>query len=415
MKIVRIIARLNVGGPAKHVVWLTKNLQRAGFESVLIAGTVPEGEEDMGYLAFEHGVEPIYIRELSRELSPKDLISLFKIYRELWRQQPDIIHTHTAKAGTVGRIAAFIYKWFTPSTIIGRPRKVKVVHTFHGHVFHSYYGTVKTRVFLMIERVLARIATDRIVVITPQQFDEIHNEYRVGRRDQFCIIPLGIDLEPFKDIDDKPPILRDFIGAATNELIVGFTGRLTEIKNVSHLLNVAAEYRAFAGVPRVRFVIVGDGNLRQQLEQETAGSGMVGYVTFTGNREDIADLLPGMDIIALTSKNEGTPLSLIEAMAAGVPFISTAVGGVVDLAGEAIELHDGFRVCERGVLVDGPEVKHFVNGLIYLAKNEKLRKRIKYGSTSFVNSKYSVARLSDDMAKLYTELHIDEQCDSRKV
>ena len=140
MKILRIIARLNVGGPARHVVWLTDAMREGEFETTLIAGTVPEGEEDMSYFAARHGVEPIYIKEMSRELSPKDAISLFKVYRTMLRERPDIVHTHTAKAGTVGRAAAFIYKWLTPGTLIGRPRKVRVVHTFHGHVFHSYYG-----------------------------------------------------------------------------------------------------------------------------------------------------------------------------------------------------------------------------------------------------------------------------------
>src|SRR6476619_980979 len=120
MKILRIIARLNVGGPAKHVVWLTERMQRRGHESLLIAGSVPNGEEDMGYFADEHSVRPVYIRQMSRELSAKDATSLLKIYREIRRFRPDIIHTHTAKAGTVGRAAAFLYKWGTPAILIGK-------------------------------------------------------------------------------------------------------------------------------------------------------------------------------------------------------------------------------------------------------------------------------------------------------
>ena len=154
MKVLRIIARLNVGGPARHVVWLTEQLNDDEFQSVLVAGTVPKGEEDMRYVADQHGVQPVFVEELSRELSPKDLISLFKIFREIRRQKPDIIHTHTAKAGTVGRTAALLYKLLTPGT-----RDVRVVHTFHGHVFHSYYGNLKTRIFVTIEKALARLAT----------------------------------------------------------------------------------------------------------------------------------------------------------------------------------------------------------------------------------------------------------------
>src|SRR5437868_3062783 len=180
MKILRIIARLNVGGPARHVVWLTKELQTDEFKSVLIAGSVPNGEADMRYFAAENGVEPMYIEEMSRELSPKDFFVLLKIYRLIKAEKPDIMHTHTAKAGTVGRQAAFLYRWLTWGTLIGRPRRVKIVHTFHGHVFHSYYGKFKTSIFLLIEKLLARFATDRSVVISDQQMEEIHEHCRIG-------------------------------------------------------------------------------------------------------------------------------------------------------------------------------------------------------------------------------------------
>src|SRR5687768_1276942 len=169
MKILRIIARLNVGGPARHVVWLTEHLNDDEFQSTLIAGMVPAGEESMNYIADEHGVKPVFIEEMSRELSIKDIVSLFKILGEIRRQKPDIIHTHTAKAGTVGRSAAFLYKLLAPGA-----RRVRIVHTFHGHVFHSYYGNLKTSIFITIEKLLARLATDTIVVISQQQFHEIH-------------------------------------------------------------------------------------------------------------------------------------------------------------------------------------------------------------------------------------------------
>ncbi|HKX83815.1 MAG TPA: glycosyltransferase, partial [Pyrinomonadaceae bacterium] len=171
MKILRVIARLNVGGPARHVVWLTSELQDDEFQSKLIAGTVPPGEQDMAYLADAAGVKPVFIQQMSRELSPKDIVSFFKLYTLIRRERPDVLHTHTAKAGTVGRLAALLYKY----TSTGR---MKVVHTFHGHVFHSYYGRWKTQVFLSIERFLARFATDKIVAISHRQFQEIHEQFR---------------------------------------------------------------------------------------------------------------------------------------------------------------------------------------------------------------------------------------------
>ena len=408
MKIVRIIARLNVGGPARHVVWLTGGLPSPEFESVLIAGTVPDGEEDMSYFAAENGVKPVYIPELSRELSPKDLVSLFKIYRVLRRERPDVVHTHTAKAGTVGRVAAFLYRWATWDTLIGRPRQLTVIHTFHGHVFHSYYGSLKTSVFLTIERLLARFATDRIITISEQQYSEIHERFGVGRTSQFRIVPLGIDLTVFGRDSGQRQAFRDSIGAGDDDIVVGFVGRLTEIKNLSLLLRVAEKVKVRSNQsPNIRFFLVGDGNLREQLESEAAALIADGTVTFLGHQHDIGDVLSGMDIIALTSRNEGTPLSLIEGMAAGLPFISTAVGGVVDLAGDQVERHDGFRVCERGVLVDADNVDSFTDGLIYLAKNEKLRERLSNAGREYIASNYSRERLVDDIASLYRDLGND--------
>ena len=229
MKIFRLIARLNVGGPARHVVWLTKFLQNEEFQSVLAAGTVPEGEEDMSYFAVQNSVNPMFIPEMSRELSPKDIISLWKVFKQIRREKPQIIHTHTAKAGTIGRIAGLLYRLTF--------NRVKIVHTFHGHVFHSYYGKRKTQVFLLIEKTLARFATDKIIVISKQQFTEIHEQFGVGKREQFEIIPLGIDLSAFEKADEKKNILRTEIGAKSDEVLVGLVGRLTEIKNISLFLN----------------------------------------------------------------------------------------------------------------------------------------------------------------------------------
>lgn len=404
MKILRIIARLNVGGPARHVVWLTEALRDGDFETTLIAGTVPEGEEDMSYFAERHKVEPNYIPEMSRELSPKDVISLIKVYRTMLRERPDIVHTHTAKAGTVGRTAAFLYKWLTPGTLIGRPRKVRVVHTFHGHVFHSYYGKAKTRLFILIERALARFATDRIITITEQQFDEINGQVRVGRADQFEVVPLGIDLSAFEDDGTKRAAFRRELDSAEDELLIGFVGRLTEIKNLPLFLEAVKNYLASPEAADARFLIVGDGHLRTGLEARAASLGITDRIVFLGNREDADVVYAGIDVIALTSLNEGTPLSLIEAMAAGRPVISTSVGGVVDLLGDKREEMDGFTVCERGISVAPNDASGFAKGLIYLAKNERLRFSLAENGREFVNKIYSKERLIEDIRSLYRQL-----------
>ena len=404
MKILRIIARLNVGGPARHVVWLTDAMREGEFETTLIAGTVPEGEEDMSYFAARHRVEPFYIKEMSRELSPKDAISLVKVYRTMLRERPDIVHTHTAKAGTVGRAAAFLYKWLTPGTLIGRPRKVRVVHTFHGHVFHSYYGKSKTRLFILIERALARFATDRIITITKQQFDEINGQVGVGRAEQFEVVPLGIDLSAYEDDGSKRAAFRSELNAPDGEFLIGFMGRLTEIKNIPLLLEAARDYFANAEAPPTRFVIAGEGQLRGSLEAKARELGISDRVVFLGNREDPDVVYAGLDLVALTSLNEGTPLSLIEAMASGRAVISTAVGGVVDLLGDARETHDGFAVCERGISAASRDGIGFAKGLIYLAKNEKLRFGLAENGREFVQGIYSKERLIEDIRSMYRRL-----------
>lgn len=405
MKIFRIIARLNVGGPARHVVWLSRELQDDEFRSVLVSGSVPPGEEDMTWFARENGVEPIFIPEMSRELSAADAVSLYKVYRELKRERPDIIHTHTAKAGTVGRTAGFLYRWLTWGALIGKPRRVRVVHTFHGHVFHSYYGSLKTKIFLAIEKVLARVATDRIIVITGQQFDEIHGKFGIGRKEQFNVIPLGIDVDRYSEPADKREILRSQLGAG-EEIVVGFVGRLTAIKNVGLLLKVARRYEdeRSAGSPSLKFAIIGDGQLRGELESEAGALGLNGLVAFLGNRNDSDVFYAGLDIVALTSLNEGTPLSLIEGMASGRPVISTAVGGIVDLLGEATEKMDGFRVCERGILVEPDSPGAFCDALLYLAKNEKLRGKLALAGQTFARTRYNKKRLVDDIKNLYRDL-----------
>lgn len=401
MKIVRIIARLNVGGPARHVVWLTKALQNKEFQTVLLTGTVPEGEEDMSYFAAENKVVPIYIPEMSRELSLNDIFSLWKIFRQICREKPDIIHTHTAKAGTIGRIAGFFYRWLLW-------KKVKIVHTFHGHIFHSYYGNLKTKIFLFIEKFLARLATDKIIVISAQQKKEINEDFGIGRSEQFAVISLGIDLTKFADAEQKRLALREEIGLTEDEVAVGFVGRLTEIKNIPLLLKAARLYkeRKNEGLPKLKFVIIGNGHLREKLEAETFDLGVEDLVVFLGNRTDSEVFYSGLDIIALTSLNEGTPLSLIEAMANGKPVISTAVGGVIDLLGGIESRNQKFCICERGISVASEDAEGFFEGLVYLAQNKDLQIKLGRDGKEFVTKNYSKERLIADITDLYRSLMV---------
>ncbi len=404
-RIIRIIARLNVGGPAKHVVWLTAGLPE--FETVLVAGSVPEGEEDMSYFAERSGVSPLYFSEMSREISSKDAVTVWKLFKLFRQWRPDIVHTHTAKAGTVGRTAGFLYRWLTWGTLVGKPRQCRFVHTYHGHVFHSYYGRRRTQLFLAIERLLARLVTDRLIVVSKQQSIEIGEKFRVGRPEQIKVIPLGLDLDIFSNYESRRARFRQLLCIPDDALLIGIVGRLTEIKNHEMFLNVVARLKAVDPACRrqgeVRFIVIGDGALRESLEKQKQALGLDADVIFVGSRTDPEYFYPALDVVALTSKNEGTPLTLIEAMANARPVVATSVGGVVDLLGEVIE--DGpYKVCKRGLSVPPGENEAFVAALSRIIRDRSLRQELGERGLEFVEVNYSKERLFEDIKGLYGEL-----------
>lgn len=405
-KVIRIIARLNVGGPAKHVVWLTAGL-RESFDTLLVAGSVPEGEEDMSYFAEHAGVSPLYFQEMSREVSLNDAVTVWKLFRLFLQLRPDIVHTHTAKAGTVGRSAGFLYRWLTPGALIGKPRQCKFVHTYHGHVFHSYYNRRRTRVFLAIERLLARLVTDRLIVVSKQQSIEIGEKFRVGRPGQLKVIPLGLDLDIFADHSSRRAKFRHELCIPDHTILIGIVGRLTEIKNHEMFLNVVARLKATDPACRrqgaLRFIVIGDGALRQNLESQRQTLGLDADVIFVGSRTDPEYFYPALDVVALTSKNEGTPLTLIEAMANARPVVATSVGGVVDLLGDVIE--DGpYKVCKRGLSVAPGDEAAFVAALSRIIRDRSLQKELGSRGLEFVEVNYSKERLFEDIKGLYGEL-----------
>lgn len=403
MKVLRIIARLNVGGPARHVVWLTEGLKPAGYDTLLVAGVVPPGEDDMSYVAAAAGVQPLTLSQMSREISVKDALTIWKLFRLMRRERPDIVHTHTAKAGTVGRLGGLLYGFLTPAAAC------RFVHTYHGHVFHSYYGQAKTRLFLGIERFLARFATDRIVVISEQQRREINEVFRVGRREQFAVIPLGIDLSTYAGWRDRRSQVRAELRLNDDDVLIGIVGRVTEIKNHDLFLQAAALLKKTVR-SKVRFAIIGDGNLRRDLEAQAKSLGLGEEVLFLGSRKDPENFYPACDIVTLTSLNEGTPLTLIEAMANARPVIATAVGGVVDLLGspatpaEKRDQGAGYQLCERGISVASGDANGLARGLARLVEDPALRDDLGRRGLEFVSRNYAKERLLKDMAELYREL-----------
>jgi glycosyltransferase involved in cell wall biosynthesis len=368
MRIARVIARLNVGGPARHVSWLTAALP----ESILVTGRVAPGEDDMSAFAAALGVEPVVLGEMSRAVSWRDAIVVWRLFRIFRRFRPDIIHTHTAKAGTVGRVAGLLYR-------LTSRRKVRLVHTFHGHVFHGYYGRLTTALFLVIERVLARF-TDAIVVLSPLQSDEIHGRYRIGRAEQFVVIPLGLDLAPYDAAPPPPP---------HDKFVVAIVGRLTEIKDHDFFLRLFAAWEKKDAIAHV----IGDGHLRPALEQQARELGIADRVRFLGTRNDPEVFYREADLLVHTSRNEGTPLTILEAMAAGVPVLATAVGGVPDLLADC-----------RGLTLPHGDVGAFGIVMSHLAEHPQLRASYAEAGREFVHRHYAKERLVRDIRGLYERL-----------
>jgi glycosyltransferase involved in cell wall biosynthesis len=366
---------------------------------------VPTGEDDMSYVAQKAGVAPLILPHMSREISPQDALTVWKLFRLMLREKPDLVHTHTAKAGTVGRVAGFMYRWLTPATLIGQPRQCRFVHTYHGHVFHSYYGATRTRLFLAIEKLLARLATDRVIVITEQQRREINEDFRVGKASQFVVIPLGIDVDVYANWQSRRDDFRRELNIREDEILVGIVGRLTEIKNHDLFLQVAVRFKQSSQV-KVKFLVIGDGHLRARLEQQAEMLGLRDHVLFTGSRNDPENFYPALDVVALTSLNEGTPLSIIEGMANARPVIATMVGGVGDLLGERVSdaSGEGFAIHERGLSVASGDVEGFAQALDYLIANESLRNDLGQRGRDFVLENYAKERLVADMSALYAEL-----------
>lgn len=379
--VVRVIARLNVGGPALHTMNLSQGLD-GRYSTILVTGEVGPDEADMSDQAELRGIRLVRIPELGREPNAlNDLRALWKLTRLMRRVRPRIVHTHTAKAGTLGRLAALA-------------ARVPVrVHTFHGHVFHGYFSDRATRVYLAIERALARITT-RVVAISDAQAQDLAEEYRVCGRDRLSVIPLGLQLERFRP--DESAGLRDELrrelGVGEDEPVVVIVGRLVPIKNHDLFLELAARFAA-AGRPG-RFVIVGGGEEEPRLRERVRTMGLESRVTFLGWRSDLERVYAGADVVALTSRNEGTPVCLIEALAAGRAVASTDVGGVRDV------LEHG----RLGELVRPGDAEGLAAAVARLVDDPARRAELGRLGAAVAPARYGVGRLLDDVSALYEEL-----------
>jgi glycosyltransferase involved in cell wall biosynthesis len=387
VRILRVITRLNIGGPSIQAITLSHRLAGRGFETLLVHGRLGSAEGDMRYL-LPPGVGTRAVPALRREIAPlsdaRAAAALVRIVRE-WR--PDIVHTHMAKAGSAGRVAAAI-----ANALGGRTPRARVVHTYHGHVLEGYFGPAKTRAFIAVERGLSRL-TDRIIAISPQIARELLEVHHIGRADQYRVVPLGFDLDPLTRIDDgSRRAARTALGIAPDAHVVTTVGRLTAIKQHGLFLDVAR--LVAAADPSALFVIAGDGELRGELEQRARAGGLAGRVRFLGWRRDLDVVYGASDVFLLTSANEGTPVALIESLAAGVAGVSTDVGGVRDvIATEAIG-----RLAPRG---DAGGLADHVSALL---ADDDLRRRIGEAGRASVRTRYGIDRLVDDVEGVYREL-----------
>lgn len=417
IKVLRIIARLNIGGPAIHTVLLTEGLNKDKFDSLLVCGTIAQDEGDMLYYARAKNVAPYVIPELRRELNPlNDVIAFLKICKLIARKKPDIIHTHTAKAGTLGRVAGILY-----NLLAGK--RIKLIHTFHGHVFEGYFGRFKTRLFIFIERFLAYFSS-KVITVSSVVKEELVS-LGISGSDKIEVIPLGLELDRFLELPLSQQKSRDPDSSgkegprlpsasprgerreASRCLNIGIVGRLVPIKN--HRLFLESADKVIRDNPELdlRFKIIGDGELRAELEEFVKKLNLSSAVEFSGWQKDLPGVYADLDIVCLTSINEGTPVSLIEAMASGKAVAATDAGGVKDLVGvhfDGVEDGLGFIAGERGIIVGSSTADSFAAALSFLVRNEEIGKKMSASGREFVREKFAKARLIKDIERLYEQV-----------
>ena len=384
IRVARIIGRLNIGGPAIQAITLTKLLEPRGYRTLLIRGSEASHEGSLDDLAARYEVRPKLIAGLRRELHPADLKALPELVRILRAFRPHIVHTHLAKAGTIGRIAA----------LLAHPRHPPLlVHTFHGHSLEGYFSSRKSAVFRGIERALGSRCA-RLVAVSSEVSDDLVR-LRVAPRDRIEVIPVGFDLSPFQ-VDgagraERARTVRDELGLPPDARLVTLIARLVPIKRVDRFLRIASEIARRANV---HFAIVGDGELRETLRATPIGPELAKRLVWAGFRRDMPDVCFASDVVVLTSDNEGTPVSLIEAQAAAVPVVSTRVGGA------ATVVRDG----ETGRLVGADDEHAFADAVVDILADTAAAKAMGAAGREHVVGTFSLDRLVDDIDGLYRRL-----------
>ena len=331
-----------------------------------------------------------------------DLKSLFIIRKIIKRFKPDILHTHTAKAGTLGRLAVLSLR-----VPIFSSKTIRVFHTFHGHTFHSYFNRLKTFIFILVERFLARFS-DRIIVVSEQQKEEICGTFKIAHEKKVQVIRLGLDLSAYGKIAPyrKASLPNNGYRKNPESLRVGIVGRLTPIKNHSMLLETINYLKVSAEMDHFKFFVVGDGELKTILMEKAEKLNVSDAISFWGWQKDMPAIYSELDTVVLTSKNEGTPVAIIEAMAASRPVVATAVGGVPDLIGSIMEKKtDGFQIGKRGLILPSENAKALAGALLFVLENRKELKPMIRHAKEFAFANFSQQRLLNDIKTLYETNH----------
>jgi glycosyltransferase involved in cell wall biosynthesis len=384
IRVLRIINRFNLGGPTYNATFLTAFLGDQ-FETKLIGGKHEEHEGASTFILDKYKVNYEIIDELQRNINwSQDKLALKKIRAIIKEYKPDIVHTHASKSGFIGRLAAH------------RENVPVIVHTFHGHVFHSYFGYAKTAIYKNLERWMAN-KSDAVIMISPKQKVEIVEKFKIVQQEKAIIIPLGFDLSKFRENQEALKLdFREKYDIKEDELAIGIIGRLAPIKN-HDLLIEAAVLIAKSSSQKIRVLVIGDGQLGDSIKAKCFKFNKeIGFelFVFTSWIKNIEFALAGLDIVALSSLNEGTPVSLIEAQAAGVPVISTNVGGVRDILAED----------KTGFVVDGFKVEDYAQKLKILVESKEIRENMSQNGWNHVREEFSYTRLCSDVVNLYNEL-----------
>jgi len=402
IKILRILSRLNVGGPSIHTILLTAGLDKSKYETILVVGQENPSEGNMFNLANEKNVIPVIIPEMGREISlRKDLIAVKKIMDLIIKEKPDIIHTHTSKAGFLGRVSLIMYNFMNFASMNTFKSNIKVFHTFHGNILKSYFGKIKTLLFLYIEILLARFTT-KIICITDLQKNELL-DYGIAQNRKLVTIPIGLELNRFLSNNNYSGQLRTELGIDRETILFGIVARLVPVKNHMLFLNGMLNLIKSNFGEEVKAIIVGDGECRNDLEKFVKRNNLKDHIYFLGFRNDLENIYSDLDIMVLTSNNEGSPVALIEAMTSNLPIITTNVGGIGDVLGVGkIEINlNEFVALNSGIIFNSKDLVGFTKALKFMFNDTVKKTKFGMNSNKLVYPKYDISMLCNNIDSLY--------------